>query len=1056
MTRTLLPFLLPAVLAVCVLGSAAALAEMRLDDNSRNFLRNGSFEVGWCKETGRKTIAGDSRFVDETWITDEAAYHGKHSLKLMPVKPWYGRSIGLTCFTIPVALPPGPLYSVSLWAKAVKDEATLAIQVCRPHVMGSRENPGIRRQPVKHASARATVDDTQWTQLKVTVPGMGERKVYLEISGQGVYVDAIEFLKSETLKVGVPTTDPDAGADDSLETDDELPPDDEEEGEEDGGGRFTPAAWVECGVSDNVPYGIHYQAEPTKLSARLFNYSKLARDAVVAYECMNQFGEVVIEDELKVVRLKPGERREVPWILPAVPNGKYSLKYWVKGGEDAWGEHVLVVMLAPVPGLRAPTGLLAYLTPSVVKLMKRAGLSYYATLCDDLRLRQDYNVETGELRDLSRIAKWGADADLMMFMAVNPCWWPVKAPQHWNESMPSRHPSPPPDPRTYEDALEKCAALYGPRFKHWWIQDELEGHWHPHEFLPVFNRTVEIVRKHRPDAEFFISAMGTWVDQFARLGGLENVDWLGGSVMNHAGNRGRKLGWLALKHNLRVYADAGGFTFFRPFSRLRGGSVHASWRLHHSLINSFFLHRSHGTSMYRAAPYTYDWSMVHDPFNVLEADGSMSSGLTLYAIAGQILAGAEPAPEPLGLMRKHGHYVWPFKDGRTGKPAVCFFPGHKRTVAIDLKPEDLKLADQLGNLIEIGQALDGKTRLELNRRFYFLYAANVETTALQEALRQARVERQQADKPVPETYAYCEPDEEKTVRIAVVTVSRDGAEPPRVTKETIDSQYAYREGFPLRSQRVPREVSSAQPRVWLASARPVSQAPGINGDFREWQPEISSAIYISDHVLASVDNGQLHAYRDAFKISWDLGMDYRVEWFAGYDEANLYFCARVFDDQLVARDQVGGEDEPDFLELRLDRDVSGDLVEPSTDDDLSVLLTPDQGGKALRTELALGEDARRSLAGAKGALAIWDDPAMLEGWTPWKHPGPHVGYLIEVALPWQALRIEPKPGAIFGFDVFAHETDLFKGKAETSVLRWAGGARPTGQLRLGAKQSEAR
>jgi len=297
-------------LAACVLGSATVLAEKPLDDNSRNFLRNGSFEVGWCKEIGRQTIAGDSHFVDETWITDEAAYHGKHSLKLMPVEPWYGRSIGLTCFTIPVALPAGPLYSVSLWAKAVKGEAALAIQVCRPHVMGSRENPGIRRQPVKNASARATVDDTQWTQLKVTVPGMGERKVYLEIRGQGVYVDAIEFLKAETLKMGVPATGLDAGVDDdSLETDDELPPDDEEGGAEDGAGRFTPAAWVECGVSDSVPYGIHYQAEPTKLSARLHNYSKSARDAIAAYECMDQSGEVVLEGELKGVHLKPGEHR---------------------------------------------------------------------------------------------------------------------------------------------------------------------------------------------------------------------------------------------------------------------------------------------------------------------------------------------------------------------------------------------------------------------------------------------------------------------------------------------------------------------------------------------------------------------------------------------------------------------------------------------------------------------------------------------------------------------------------------------------------------------------
>ena len=67
---------------------------------------------------------------------------------------------------------------------------------------------------------------------------------------------------------------------------------------------------------------------------------------------------------------------------------------------------------------------------------------------------------------------------------------------------------------------------------------------------------------------------------------------------------------------------------------------------------------------------------------------------------------------------------------------------------------------------------------------------------------------------------------------------------------------------------------------------------------------------------------------------------------------------------------------------------------------------------------------------------LWNDPALLKGWEPWPHPGPAVGYLIEAALPWKSLGLDSKPGAIIGFDLFGHETDIEpNGKPAASVLR---------------------
>ena len=76
------------------------------------------------------------------------------------------------------------------WARAVQGKASVEIQALYPHGVGSRENPGIKRRPVKDARARAMVNDAEWTQVKVTVPASGAQTMYLEFKGQNVYVDA--------------------------------------------------------------------------------------------------------------------------------------------------------------------------------------------------------------------------------------------------------------------------------------------------------------------------------------------------------------------------------------------------------------------------------------------------------------------------------------------------------------------------------------------------------------------------------------------------------------------------------------------------------------------------------------------------------------------------------------------------------------------------------------------------------------------------------------------------------------------------------------------------
>jgi len=1047
----------------------ASLAEQK----AWNLLRNGSFEVGWCHEIGRHTRRTDSTVPDASWLTDEAAYHGSYCLKLREIKDPYHGIIkpagdtfrGYKFFTIPFVLKGVGTYQVRLWAKAVEDEAKLSISALYPYTRGESVSTKIEPDFVPGGSATATLTGDQWKQLKVTVPS-GNKQVHLALEGVGVYVDAIEVLPEGGPKasqdMGLGQEEGEEGEDDELE-DEDLELEEEKRDWKKGAGRFTPAAAVEAGILDRTLGRIHYQEEqPIKFPVRLYNVTKKRQQAIVAYQLMNHENTVVAEGELKPLSTEAGGHATAELMLPKVSNAMYSLKYWVKGGERAWGELTFPIMPKPDPERIAPTGLLCNMTPYLIEMMKRAGLRHFASLNSSaFRLKGEYNHETKTIPDRTKLAKMAADAGFVMCMAINPWWWDKPADPPWHPPLPSRHPAPGPDPESWVDAVDKFAKMYAPYCKVWWIQDELEGHAHPHEFLPMYLKTVEVIRKHRPDAEFFISAITPWLDAFERLGGLEQVDWIGGSTM---GREGRKFGWLAERHGKRYWAAAGCFTEYQTFSRLRGGKIHSSTHLRNGLIYSFFLHRASATMQYTARACAYSWTMARVHWNLLEADNTMTCALALYSITGQMLAGAKPDRDPLDIWQKHGGgYVWGFQDGRTDRPAVCFFPGEERTVEVPLKPEQLELRDPLDNVLKIEQSPDGNARFDLQRAYYFLYGNGLDAKSFRGAIRSATTSVEET--PKRDLFAYYVPDEENTLKIARTYVNRgkerwdgglrwrravftDDPIPAQSTRTVFQPlEQPYTERLPLRSRQ------TIGGRVWLSTARPMQTPPKLDGDFSEWQPVASSALYLAYYSLSTMDEKMIHGWKNSYKVHWDYGMDYRVEWWAGYDADSLYVCARVFDDELVAADHPVGGKEPDCLELQFDRDISGDLLDPSPDDDLSVWLTPDAKGTKLRLESSDPDGERRPFAG-RGVMRIWDDPKILKAWEPWPHPGPHVGYLIEVSLPWKELGIEPSPGAIVGFDLFGHETDTGRNELEVSILRWAGGAKPCGQLRLGTMGTE--
>ncbi|PIY39479.1 MAG: hypothetical protein COZ05_19205, partial [Armatimonadetes bacterium CG_4_10_14_3_um_filter_59_10] len=366
-----------------------------------------------------------------------------------------------------------------------------------------------------------------------------------------------------------------------------------------------------------------------------------------------------------------------------------------------------------------------------------------------------------------------------------------------------------------------------------------------------------------------VSATGPWWDQFARIGGMDEVDWMGGSVMGMSGDHGRKLNHLSRLYDKKVWPTAGAFTTERQFSPGHGGEIHANWRLHHALITSVFLHRATASSMYRAMPGAYDWTMVHDPYNVLAPDNTMTSALALYTIVGRFLAGVSPAESPLPA----ADGIWPYTTA-DGVPGLCVFPAAP-TYSIDLPAEQLQYFDQLGNPTTAPAA--GGT-------FTFIHGIGITAAELHAALHV--LPREAATEPVSTATPVADGD-------SVAIQLTDAGESRRIAPPV-----PYTERFPWGG------MATDAGRVWLHTARRTTTAPVIDGVLAEWDSVSSSSLYYSLWTLNSLDGGAIHGETDAHLISSDHGMDFRVDWSAAYDDTQLYLKAQVLDDHLMAGDKL--------------------------------------------------------------------------------------------------------------------------------------------------------
>ena len=206
-----------------------------------------------------------------------------------------------------------------------------------------------------------------------------------------------------------------------------------------------------------------------------------------------------------------------------------------------------------------------------------------------------------------------------------------------------------------------------------------------------------------------------------------------------------------------------------------------------------------------------------------------------------------------------------------------------------------------------------------------------------------------------------------------------------------------------------------------------STRPEVDGDLAEWSGFTPAALAL---LLEGREN-------------WEGPLDLSAAVQVGWDYQNLYVGIKIKDD--VYRQNGSGEDWQvwDALLVCMDTDLRGDFDSPQRNvDDVQLWLTA--GAPKVGENLGVYQTAPANLRGLRqeAALFAWAYPSDSER-----------GYILEAALPWEVLGVQPQAGDEFGFAVVISDNDSDQAARQSlvgGVYGWKA-ADPTtwGALRLG-------
>jgi hypothetical protein len=204
--------------------------------------------------------------------------------------------------------------------------------------------------------------------------------------------------------------------------------------------------------------------------------------------------------------------------------------------------------------------------------------------------------------------------------------------------------------------------------------------------------------------------------------------------------------------------------------------------------------------------------------------------------------------------------------------------------------------------------------------------------------------------------------------------------------------------------------------LWYVPAPLAAAAPKIDGELNEWTTRQPAWLHYN-WATALMNRHYFQIYEGGEHFNYPpYRVDERVAFWTRWDKENLYVAVRIQDDELVLQGALA-----ETLTLVLSRGAATHRV---------TLLPRNRGNVVVEgVEGATAVCRKTSSRQRNGADARLQNVPVLE---------------MEVALPWQALAIQPEAGTMLGFDLLVTDADREEGTLVAGTLRWAGGADATG------------
>ncbi len=223
----------------------------------------------------------------------------------------------------------------------------------------------------------------------------------------------------------------------------------------------------------------------------------------------------------------------------------------------------------------------------------------------------------------------------------------------------------------------------------------------------------------------------------------------------------------------------------------------------------------------------------------------------------------------------------------------------------------------------------------------------------------------------------------------------DLAEPTAIAEATSTPQLAPTATLPG------AEVVDTGPAITAVSSGPL----GIDADLSDWPdaPTVASPfrVYSAD--------------------GWDGTMDVTAEWRLAWDANHLYVSAVVADDTHVQTQTGSQVFMGDSLSLQIDTQRAQDLGAVLSEDDFQIELSPGDFGSLPASAYRFRGTADNRMLDAPGArIVVASRPS-------------GNGYIIEAAIPWVDLAVQPVAGMEMGIALNVNDNDT-PGSAEQEVM----------------------